>query len=173
MPSRRRLLWFEIGPTYLTPDERAAFAAGLGVSLRLTDAAPDGRHALELAVAAGMLRELPTESVDEKRMLEDFKARFPDGLAASLDEAHGLAGFAALPPRLRKRLWRAALRPRSRRDLPYEITSFRRDGAVKLLFAVPRATPWEARLAWRTLVEAANYSCALDRNRIPSKGVAE
>lgn len=165
---RRRLLWFEEAPLDLSPEDRAALAAGIGHSLLLTDVAPDGRSALKRAVAAGLLREASDEHrLDEKRLLAEFRTSFPDGLVASLDDSRAPAGFAALPPRLRKRLWRDALRPRRRRDLPFEISTFRPAGAVQLLFAVPRAAPAEARLAWRARVEAANWSCAVAQNGIP------
>ncbi len=170
---RRRLVWFEEAPFEATPEDRAALAAGLGHSLRLTDPAPDGRRALALAVAAGLLRERSTELADEARLLEAFRTLFPEGIAASLDGTHAPGGFAALEPRLRKRLWRAALRSGRQRDLPFEVTSFRRAGTVTLLFAVPRSSPREARLAWRTRVEAANWSCALGGNGIPWSGDVE
>ncbi|HUS33116.1 MAG TPA: hypothetical protein VMZ53_31660 [Kofleriaceae bacterium] len=165
----RRLLWFEEGSVD-NAAERALLAAGLGRALDVTEVAPDGHQALERAIAAGLLREPQGEHADEKALMAEFRQRFPQGLVASLADKDVPAGFAALPPRLRKRLWRDALRPRRRRDLPFEITAFRPAGVIKVLFAVPRDSSREERIAWRARVEAANWCCAVAPNGIRSDG---
>jgi hypothetical protein len=168
LADRRRLVWFEQAPLRVPPDERAVLFAGLGRSPKLTEEAPDGRRALALAIEAGMLREPAGGNPDEQALLAEFRERFPEGLSTSIDEDGD--GFAALPPRVRKWLWRDALRGRRRRDLPYEITAFRPGGEVKLLFAVPRSSSREDRIAWRARIEAANWCCAVAPNGIRSDG---
>jgi hypothetical protein len=167
-PDRRRLLWFEQAPFGDVMEAMPALAAGLARSMTVTEAAPDGRRALDQAMAAGLVRGPSGDHADEESLLAEFRLRFPEGLASSVD-ADGTA-FAGLPPQVRKRLWRDALRGRRRSKLPFEITAFRPAGEVKLLFAVPRTSSRQDRIAWRARIEAANWCCAVGPNGIRSDG---
>jgi hypothetical protein len=164
-----RLLWFELAPF---ADDRAgwtAATAGLARALRFAPPAADGRSAITAALAAGLFQEPTAEAVDGSTLLADFRQRFPDGVSAALEAGVPPDGVGRLSARMRSRLWQDALRSRGRSRLPFDVTSFRPGGEVRLVFALPRTRPATERVAWRARVEAANWRSAVATDRVSSK----
>jgi len=158
-----RLLWFERAPHAVDAVALARASSGLGRAPRLLPVAADGRAALAAAVAVGLLSAPAAVAADSRALLAEFRARFPDGVVATLDGGPS-DGVAALAPRLRQLLWLDACArvhdQRVRLRTPFDVTSYRPRGEIHIVFGVPRSRTTDERSAWRAHVDAANWRAA-------------
>jgi hypothetical protein len=162
---RGRLLWFERAPVTLSTAALVKSAAGTLRQLRRLPDAPDGRRALEGALAAGLVAAPPDDATSAP-LVADFRRRFPDGFVVDLAARRPCPALHREPASVKRLVWQDALRAArrgggARPRGALEITSFRPVGEIRLLFAAPRRADDAARLAWRRRLEAANWSASL------------